>query len=82
MFAWKGETLEEYWWAAEQMLAAGPRQAGNMILDDGGDATMLVLRRPVSRRPAWCRPPRRTTPPVEVFWTCGPARPTRTSGPR
>ncbi|MGZ8815003.1 MAG: adenosylhomocysteinase [Mycobacterium sp.] len=55
IFAWKGETLEEYWWAAEQMLTwpsgdeaerssthgSGP---ANMILDDGGDATMLVLR--------------------------------------
>jgi adenosylhomocysteinase len=55
VFAWKGETLEEYWWATEQMLTwpsgdeakrssthgSGP---ANMILDDGGDATMLVLR--------------------------------------
>jgi adenosylhomocysteinase len=45
VFAWKGETLPEYWWATEQMLtwpeAKGP---ANMILDDGGDATMLVLR--------------------------------------
>jgi adenosylhomocysteinase len=44
VFAWKGETLEEYWWCTEQMLnwpdAAGP----NMILDDGGDATLLVHR--------------------------------------
>jgi adenosylhomocysteinase len=41
VFAWKGETLEEYWWCTEQMLrwpAGGP----NMILDDGGDATLLV----------------------------------------
>ncbi|RVW04978.1 adenosylhomocysteinase [Rhodococcus spongiicola] len=49
VFAWKGETLEEYWWAAEQMLtwpagADGTPQLANMILDDGGDATMLVLR--------------------------------------
>ncbi|MEV5833651.1 adenosylhomocysteinase [Nocardia sp. NPDC052112] len=43
VFAWKGETLEEYWWAAEQMLT-WPGQPANMILDDGGDATMLVLR--------------------------------------
>jgi adenosylhomocysteinase len=48
VFAWKGESLEEYWWAAEQMLTwpdneAGPAPA-NMILDDGGDATMMVLR--------------------------------------
>ncbi|QDQ96799.1 adenosylhomocysteinase [Tomitella fengzijianii] len=48
VFAWKGETLEEYWWAAEQMLtwpeADGKHEPANMILDDGGDATMLVLK--------------------------------------
>ncbi len=48
VFAWKGETLEEYWWAAEQMLTwpdvDGKPAPANMILDDGGDATMLVLR--------------------------------------
>jgi adenosylhomocysteinase len=41
VFAWKGETLEEYWWCTEQALTwaeGGP----NMILDDGGDATLLV----------------------------------------
>ena len=40
VFAWKGETLEEYWWCTEQMLdfPDGP----NMILDDGGDATLLI----------------------------------------
>ncbi|MEE2032858.1 adenosylhomocysteinase [Rhodococcus chondri] len=43
VFAWKGETLAEYWWAAEQMLT-WPGQPANMILDDGGDATMLVLK--------------------------------------
>ena len=43
VFAWKGETLEEYWWAAEQALT-WPGEPANMILDDGGDATMLVLR--------------------------------------
>jgi adenosylhomocysteinase len=43
VFAWKGETLEEYWWAAEQMLT-WPNEPANMILDDGGDATMMVLR--------------------------------------
>ena len=46
VFAWKGETLEEYWWCTEQALTwpAGPDgEAGpNMILDDGGDATLLV----------------------------------------
>ncbi|MQY28190.1 adenosylhomocysteinase [Nocardia aurantia] len=43
IFAWKGETLEEYWWACEQALT-WPGEPANMILDDGGDATMLVLR--------------------------------------
>ena len=43
VFAWKGETLEEYWWCADQMLT-WPDEPANMILDDGGDATMLVLR--------------------------------------
>src|ERR1700755_1922250 len=43
VFAWKGETLEESWCAAEQMLT-WPGEPANMILDDGGDATMLVLR--------------------------------------
>src|SRR3989440_4887794 len=42
VYAWKGETLEEYWWCAEQALC-WPGEAGpNMILDDGGDATLLV----------------------------------------
>ncbi len=43
VFAWKGETLEEYWWAAERALT-WPGAPVNMILDDGGDATMMVLR--------------------------------------
>jgi adenosylhomocysteinase len=42
VFAWKGETLEEYWWCTEQALNWGEGQGPNMILDDGGDATMLV----------------------------------------
>src|SRR5436309_10021995 len=41
VYAWKGETLEEYWWCTEQALA-WPDGAPNMILDDGGDATLLV----------------------------------------
>lgn len=43
VFAWKGETLEEYWWCAEQALT-WEGEPTNMILDDGGDATMMVLR--------------------------------------
>ena len=42
VFAWKGETIEEYWWCTEQMLTWPDGGAPNMILDDGGDATLLV----------------------------------------
>jgi adenosylhomocysteinase len=42
VFAWKGETLEEYWWCAEQALVWGEAEGPNMVLDDGGDATLLV----------------------------------------
>jgi adenosylhomocysteinase len=44
VFAWKGETLEEYWWCTEQALTWPGADTGgpNMILDDGGDATLLV----------------------------------------
>jgi adenosylhomocysteinase len=41
VFAWKGETLKEYWWCTEQALS-WPEGGPNMILDDGGDATLLV----------------------------------------
>jgi adenosylhomocysteinase len=42
VYAWKGETLEEYWWCTEKMLTWPDGEPPNMILDDGGDATMLV----------------------------------------
>ncbi|MCD0451203.1 adenosylhomocysteinase [Actinocorallia sp. API 0066] len=42
VFAWKGETLEEYWWCTDQALRWPDGSAPNMILDDGGDATLLV----------------------------------------
>jgi adenosylhomocysteinase len=47
VFAWKGETLEEYWWCTQQILRwpdgpDGDKRSANMILDDGGDATLLV----------------------------------------
>src|SRR5205823_12577824 len=52
VYAWKGETLDEYWWCTEQVLRwpqgpSGPLSGGhaegpNMILDDGGDATLVV----------------------------------------
>ena len=42
VYAWKGETLEEYWWCTDQALRWPDGSGPNMILDDGGDATMLV----------------------------------------
>ncbi len=42
VFAWKGETLEEYWWCTQQAMLWPDGKFANMILDDGGDATMLV----------------------------------------
>ena len=42
VFAWKGESLEEYWWCTEQILRWPNGEGPNMILDDGGDATLLV----------------------------------------
>ena len=42
VYAWKGETLEEYWWCTEQALLWPDGGGPNMILDDGGDATLLV----------------------------------------
>lgn len=43
VFAWKGETLEEYWWCTERALIFPDGKGPNMIVDDGGDATMMVL---------------------------------------
>jgi adenosylhomocysteinase len=48
VFAWKGETLDEYWWCTRQILnwpaGANGEKGPNLILDDGGDATMMVLK--------------------------------------
>ncbi|MFO0934311.1 MAG: adenosylhomocysteinase [Planctomycetota bacterium] len=44
VFAWKGETLEEYWWCTEQALSWPDADGPNMLLDDGGDATMMVMK--------------------------------------
>jgi adenosylhomocysteinase len=42
VYAWKGETLPEYWWCTEQMLTWPDGKGANMLLDDGGDATLLI----------------------------------------
>jgi adenosylhomocysteinase len=44
VFAWKGETLEEYWWCTEQALTWPDGSGPDMIVDDGGDATMMVVQ--------------------------------------
>jgi len=44
VYAWKGETLDEYWWCTEQALTWPDGTGPNLILDDGGDATMLVVK--------------------------------------
>src|SRR3972149_978552 len=42
VFAWKGETLEDYWWCTEQALTWPDGKGPDLIVDDGGDATLLV----------------------------------------
>ncbi|MCI0499072.1 MAG: adenosylhomocysteinase [Planctomycetales bacterium] len=44
VFAWKGETLEEYWWCTEQMLTWPDGTGPDLIVDDGGDATLMVIQ--------------------------------------
>merc|ERR1739848_401624 len=42
VFAWKGETLPEYWWCTEQMMTVPGRDGCDLLVDDGGDATLLM----------------------------------------
>merc|ERR1712242_628123 len=42
VFAWKGETLDEYWWCTEQMMTVPGEDGGDQLVDDGGDATLLI----------------------------------------
>jgi adenosylhomocysteinase len=42
VFAWKGETLDDYWWATDQLLRFPDGQGPNMLVDDGGDVTLLI----------------------------------------
>jgi adenosylhomocysteinase len=50
VFAWKGETLEEYWWCTEQMMTWPDGSGPDLIVDDGGDATMLVHRGTIAEK--------------------------------
>lgn len=49
MFAWKGETLDEYWWCTEKMLTWPDVPGCDLIVDDGGDATLLIHGAPSYR---------------------------------
>ena len=87
MFAWKGETLEEYWWCTEQMMTwpGGPREGDgpNMILDDGGDATLLLHKGVEYETTARCPTRRRRrTPSWRSCSACcsGRCAPSRRSG--
>ncbi len=62
VFAWKGETLEEYWWCTEQVLLWPDGGGPNMILDDGGDATLLVHKGVEFELAGVVPDPRRPTP--------------------
>ena len=44
VFAWKGETLEEYWWCTKQAMTWPDGKGPNLVVDDGGDATLLIHR--------------------------------------
>src|SRR5213083_2093777 len=55
VFAWKGETLDEYWWCTNEALEWPDGNGPTLIVDDGGDATLVCTRAPSSRRPARCR---------------------------
>lgn len=44
VFAWKGETMEEYWWCTEQALSFPGGKGPNLIVDDGGDATLMIYK--------------------------------------
>ena len=80
VFAWKGETLEEYWWCTEQMLTWPDGGAPNMILDDGGDATLLV-HKGVEFEKAGAVPDPVDTDPEEYRYILGVLKATLASTP-
>jgi adenosylhomocysteinase len=64
VFAWKGETLEEYWWCTASCSQLEDGDGPNLILDDGGDATMMVLKGAEFERPARSPSSRPTSTPT------------------
>ncbi|MBN2662902.1 MAG: adenosylhomocysteinase [Bacteroidales bacterium] len=68
VFAWKGETLEEYWWATEQALTFPDGSGPDLIVDDGGDATLMVhLGVDVEKNPALLNETKTTEDEIELF---------------
>src|SRR4029434_2569038 len=65
VFAWKGETLEEYWWCTNEMLTWPDGGGPDLIVDDGGDATLLV-HKGLEVEKAGKGPPRRAQHAPEV----------------
>ena len=85
VYAWKGETLEEYWWCTEQALRWPGRDGGrlgpNMILDDGGDATLLVHKGTEYERAGAVPGPRQQPTPRSSAIMLAPAGPLARRGP-
>ena len=86
VFAWKGETLQEYWWCTEQILTWPGGEGPNMILDDGGDATLLVHKgsewEAAGAVPSTDRGRLRGVRASSSRRSATPSRPTRRSGRR
>ena len=76
VYAWKGETLEEYWWCTEQMMTWPEDNEANMILDDGGDATLLLHKGVEYEKAGEVPDPTsaRRTPSWRSCSACSPAR--------
>ena len=84
VFAWKGESLPEYWWATNQMLRWPDGLGPNMILDDGGDATLLIHGARSVEKGGVVRRPARTTTTAEygvLDLLRDRSRPIRVTGP-
>ncbi len=68
VFAWKGETLEEYWWATNQALTFPDGKGPDLIVDDGGDATLLVhLGAEIEKNPGLLNEPKETEEEKALF---------------
>ncbi len=68
VYAWKGESLEEYWWATEMALTFPDGTGPDMIVDDGGDATMMILTgADAEKNPALCDKVYEAEDEIELF---------------